>query len=97
MNQDSRFLVIAQIVLSLIAPGTGHLARGMWVRGASWLGGVFAGGAFIYYLFPSAEIRYYSAFGVAMALAAAADLLLMRTRAAIGKEEPVILKPDANA
>jgi hypothetical protein len=97
MNQGSRFRVIAEIVLSLIAPGAGHLLGGMWLRGASWLGGVFAGGTLIYYLFPSAEIRYYSAFGAAMALATACDLLLMRTRPSIGKEEPVILKPDANA
>lgn len=93
MMQTS-FWSVAGIVLSVLAPGTGHLLEGKWVRGAGWLAGVFAGGAFIYYLFPALEISYYSAFGVLMAVLATRDLIMGR-RSRAEHAEPTILKPDA--
>ncbi len=100
INQRSLFWMVIGIAFSILAPGSGHLLKGMWVRGATWLGSVFLGGALLYYFFPSLEGNYYSLFGLFMALLATGDLIFTGNRKIEEKieekEEPKILKPDSS-
>jgi hypothetical protein len=97
MKKRTLFWKVLGIVFSLLAPGSGHLLDGMWLRGASWLGGVFAGAAFIYYVFPAADLAAYSVFGLVMALLATRDLFLKQEGMVDKNEEPIILKPNENS